>query len=208
MISIDNSERTNIALKISSGDLFSLVILEIDKTSSIINCKIIQKKKTSILAERNSPDVQPLAEKENLKTKIRELENQLLIKSRLIQDQTLELERLREYPAMNLTLNKTIKKKFNVILLGSFLTQFWTDKNIFLDFVKNYRQEINKSMIKSTLRQMCAEARREIKKSSNRSHFIIYEYLYFKKCSIVSNKHYFFISSDNILAFIKRLIKF
>ncbi|RNA42621.1 hypothetical protein BpHYR1_037899 [Brachionus plicatilis] len=34
-----------------------------------------------------------------------------------------------EYPAMNLALNKTIKKKFNVILLGSFLTQFWTDKS-------------------------------------------------------------------------------
>ncbi|RNA06890.1 hypothetical protein BpHYR1_032209 [Brachionus plicatilis] len=52
------------------------------------------------MAERNRPDVEPLAEKEqknkNLKTKIRELENQLLIKSRLIQDQTLEFEKLRE----------------------------------------------------------------------------------------------------------------
>ncbi|RMZ97713.1 hypothetical protein BpHYR1_054671 [Brachionus plicatilis] len=36
------------------------------------------------------------------------------------------------------TLNKTIKKKFNVILLGSFLTQFRTDKNAEYEFELNF----------------------------------------------------------------------
>ncbi|RNA00146.1 hypothetical protein BpHYR1_025436 [Brachionus plicatilis] len=44
-------------------------------------------------------------------------------------------------PAMNLTLNKKIRsvfgKKFDVILLGSFLTQFWTDKRKYTISWKN-----------------------------------------------------------------------
>ncbi|RNA28373.1 hypothetical protein BpHYR1_047063, partial [Brachionus plicatilis] len=82
------------------------------------------------MAERKSPDAEPLAEKEYLKTKIRELENQLLIKSRLSQDQTLELERLREcYILLKESFTKNDIEKF-ISISKNFLNTFGSKSDL------------------------------------------------------------------------------